>query len=102
MSGSTTRRLLRVELDPAGHPHRLIAIRRPAIILAALDRRPFLLPTTIPPAAIEDHAHAAIAIERECQRVVALGKIPRHDEQGRTARGQDRAVCRSRWNEDSH
>ena len=44
----------------------------------------------------------AIAIERECQRVVALGKIPRHDEQGRTARGQDRAVCRSRWNEDSH
>src|SRR4029453_185473 len=95
------RLLFGVDLNPADRPKPPVAIGRAPIFQTALDQRRSVLLAPIGPAAIEDDPHAAVAVERVGQGVVALGEVPGHDEQGAARRSLDGAVGPYR-NENRH
>src|SRR2546426_5259088 len=83
-----------VDSDPAGRAQGPVAFGRAPVFVAALDRGPARPLTPLASAAIEDHPHAIVAVERVGQRLVALRQVPRYDEQDATAGWDGRRALR--------
>src|SRR5260370_16256187 len=87
-----------VDPDPADRAQHQVAIGRAPILVAALARGHARPLTPLGSAAIKDHPHAGVAVERVGQRLVALGQVPGHDEQDTPAGwSRGRAVPGRRW-----